>query len=61
MPIETTCRGCGKRFEPTSESIRRGDWQTCPACRQAQADRDAAVIARRVEVSREKSGLEAAS
>lgn len=51
MAIETTCRGCEKRFEPTSESIRKGTWQVCPSCRQLQADKDAAVIARRMQVA----------
>jgi DNA-directed RNA polymerase subunit RPC12/RpoP len=51
MTMEVTCRRCEQRFEPTSESIRRGDWQVCPACRQELAVRDAKTIMRRLEVA----------
>jgi hypothetical protein len=30
--IVTTCRRCGKDFEPEPEAIARGQWRTCPAC-----------------------------
>jgi hypothetical protein len=30
--IVTTCRVCGKDFEPTTPSVRAGRWQQCPAC-----------------------------
>lgn len=40
--MEVTCRVCEQRFEPTSESIRRGTWRTCPACQvKAEAHRRA--------------------
>lgn len=52
--IECACTQCRQRFEPTSASIRAGTWQVCPACRQLQADKDATVIARRLEVAADR-------
>ena len=34
----TTCRECGREYEPTPESIRAGTWQRCPACSPAPAE-----------------------
>ncbi len=58
MAIETTCRQCERRFEASTEDVRRGVWQTCPACRQSLADKDAAVIARRITVAKRIQGKE---
>ena len=28
----TTCRRCGKEYEPSRESIQAGTWKVCPDC-----------------------------
>ena len=33
----TTCRGCGRAFQPDRQSILRGEWKTCPGCRPTAA------------------------
>ena len=35
MPLEMTCRVCGRPYEPTREDILRGPAvsRTCPVCR----------------------------
>ncbi len=33
--LVTTCRTCGSEFEPDRQTILRGQWKTCPACRPA--------------------------
>lgn len=32
----TTCRTCGREFEPDRQTILRGEWKRCPACRPAK-------------------------
>ena len=32
MTLIVRCRACDREFEPSAESVRRGDWHTCPAC-----------------------------
>ena len=31
--VETTCRHCGRVFQPTAQDIRKGPWRVCPPCR----------------------------
>ena len=39
--IEATCCRCHQPFTPDRETILRGTWRTCPACRPAVSSRDA--------------------
>jgi hypothetical protein len=32
-PIVTTCRKCGREFEPDRATILAGSWRLCPSCR----------------------------
>lgn len=36
--IEVICRRCGLPYVPDHSSYVRGDWQTCPPCRNDPAD-----------------------
>jgi Zn finger protein HypA/HybF involved in hydrogenase expression len=58
MAVETVCRRCEQRFEASTEDVRRGVWRVCPSCRQLEAGKDAAVIARRLAQDRKNLGTE---
>lgn len=34
----TVCRGCGREFEPDRQTILKGTWRICPACRPAASE-----------------------
>ncbi len=34
--VETTCRHCGRVFQPTAQDIRKGLWRVCPPCRERE-------------------------
>lgn len=34
--IETTCRQCGRGFQPIRQVIRAGLWRICPAWRERE-------------------------
>jgi len=47
MAIITTCRVCGREFEPERAAIRAGTWRDgCPRCRQAGGPTQAAATSR---------------